>query len=143
MYLKAPITPCMRFRHQRTFKNVFFSAVSLVWLHGDVICPQIQLTRASDPRCHGRCPACGLTRHCCCRSRQTLQAVPLPLCLSPLLHQLSGFLSTPGAPTSRTSALQVGGTRRLECDDEKSVPVLRLRQKWSQTINGAPRVPLH
>lgn len=49
MHLKTPITVYMCFRHQDTFKNVFFCPVSLVWCCGDLICSQIQLpARASS-----------------------------------------------------------------------------------------------
>ena len=117
MPLKTPITVCMCFRHQNTFKDVFFSPVSLVWLCGALICSQIQLPAraSSQPRCSGRCPACRLTQHCCCRSLQMLKSVPCPLWLSPFQQQLSGFLSKPGAFTSRARALQIRSMCRLKC----------------------------
>lgn len=133
MLLKTPITVCMCFRHQNIFKRVFFSPVSLVWLCGALTCSQIRLSAlaSSQPRCSGRCPACRITWHCCCRSPWMLKSVPCPLWLSLFQHQLSGFLSKPGAFTSRARALQIRGMCRLKCDDEKPVLVLGLEQKWS------------
>jgi len=127
------ITLCVCFRHQNTFKDVFFSPVSLAWLCGALICPQIQLTAqaSSQPWCSGRHPSCRLNWHHCCKSPQMLKPLPCPLWLCPFQCQLSGFLSKPRAFTSRARTLQIRHMCRLKCDDEKPVPVLDLEQKWS------------
>lgn len=132
MLLKTPLNACMCFRHQNTFKDVFFSPVSLVWLCGALICSQIPLPAcaSSQPQCPGRCPACRPTWHRCWRYPQMLKPVPCPLWLSLFQHQLSGFLTKPGAFARRTRASQIRPMCRLKCGAEKPVPVLGLEQKW-------------
>lgn len=138
MHLKTPITVYMCFRHQDTFKNVFFCPVSLVWCCGDLICSQIQLpARASSQPVlwQGSC----------------LQAFPAlllllqvsahaGLCTLPSLPLLSqhplGSWQSQGFPQQHKDSAD--NACRLEWGHEKPVPILLY---WTEAVTGTKPSP--
>lgn len=112
MRLKTPITVCMCFRHQNSFKNVFLCPMLLVWCCGDVVCSQIQLP-AHVSLSPSAVPAALLAGFPCTAAATVCRCWTLHLAFSAFPAPAPSGVLTEPASSARTSQIMCTGSSEV------------------------------